>query len=95
MPDGFKSLADIINKEPEFSGLRKMIDESDVVAEFNKVFPDLEKIAKAVKVDRKTLFLKVENAAWRSELKFKEETIVNNINKYFKDNRINKIRFIS
>ncbi len=95
MPEGFKSLADIINKEPEFSGLRKMIDESDVVAEFNNVFPDLEKIAKAVKVDRKTLFLKVENAAWRSELKFKEETIVNNINKYFKDNRINKIRFIS
>ena len=95
MPDGFKSLADILNKDSEFAGLRKIIGESDVVAEFNKVFPDLEKIAKAVKVEKKTLFLKVENAAWRSELKFKEETIIEKINKFFKDNRINKIRFVS
>ena len=95
MPEGFKSLADIFNKNPEFAGLRKIMGESDVVAEFYKVFPDLEKIAKAVKVDKKTLFLKVENAAWRNELKFKEETIIEKVNTYFKEKRIYKIRFIS
>lgn len=95
MPDGFKSLADIINKEPGFAGLRKIIGESDVVADFHKVFPDLEKIAKAIKIEKKTLYLKVENAAWRNELKFREETIVNGINKYFNENRIYKIKFVS
>lgn len=95
MPDGFKSLADIFNNNPELDGIRRIMGESDVVAEFCKVFPDLKKIARAVKVDKKTLFLKVENAAWRNELKFKEEMMIGKINKFFKDNRINKIRFIS
>lgn len=94
MPDGFKSLADIFNKEPGFAGLRKIIGESDVIAEFCKVFPDLDKVARAIKVEKKTLYLKVENAAWRNELKFREETIVNKINKYFNEERINKIKFV-
>ncbi len=94
MPDGFKSLADIFKNDPGFAGLRRIIGESDVVAEFYKVFPDLDKIAKAVKIDKRTLYLRVENAAWRNELKFKEETIVNAINKYFNENRISRIKFI-
>ena len=59
MPDGFVSLADVFNKEPIFDGLRKKIKESDVVADFYKIFPDLKKVASASKVEKKTLFLKV------------------------------------
>ena len=43
---------------------------------------------------RKTLFLKVENPAWRNELKFKETEIVEKINKFYNEERINQIRFI-
>ncbi len=95
MPDGFKSLADIFNKDPEFSGIRKIINESDVVADFYKIFPDLEKVAKPVKVEKQTIFLRVENSAWRSELKFMEKNIIDKINQFYKDIRIIKVRFIS
>ncbi len=95
MPDGFLSLSDIFNKEPAFEGLRKLIKQSDVVADFFKIFPDLEKIVIPVKVDKKILFLRVENASWRSELKFRESIIIDKVNKYFKEECISKIRFIS
>jgi hypothetical protein len=41
------------------------------------------------------LKLKVENPAWRSELKFRETEIVEKINNHFKETRINNIRFTS
>ena len=59
------------------------------------IFPDLEKIATAVKVDKNTLYLRVENPAWRSELKFKEKFITENINKHFKEDIVKYIRFVS
>ncbi len=95
MPSGFKSLSEIINKEPALEGLRKIIKESDVVAEFNKIFPDLIKIAVPVKVEKKTLVLRVENAAWRNELKFRETQMVQNINRHFNEDRITRVRFLS
>ncbi len=93
MPDDFVSLADIFNKEPLFDGLRRKIKESDVVAEFHKILPDLKKIAQPVKVEKKTLHLKVENAAWRSELKFKEKIIIEKVNSFFNEERIKFIKF--
>jgi len=93
MPSSFKSLSDAFYSEPGFESLRKIIDESDVVLDFYKIFPDLEKIVKAVKVDKSTLLLKVENPTWRLELKFREKIIIDKVNSYFKEIRINKIRF--
>jgi len=52
------------------------------------------KIASAVKVEKKTLFLRVENSAWRSEIKFKEKIIIDKVNEYFKDDRIKAVRFV-
>lgn len=94
MPDGFSSLADIINNEPGLKGVRNIIKLSDVVNEFNNIFPELAKVAVAVKVDKKNvLFLRVENAAWRNELKFKEKIIVEKINKHFCEERIKAVKF--
>ncbi len=94
MPNSFKSFSDAFNSEPAFEGLRKIIKESDVVSDFNKIFPDLEKVASAIKVERRVLSLKVENPTWRNELKFREKLIVDKVNEYFKEVRINKIRFV-
>ena len=60
---------------------------------FLEIFPDLVKVAKALKVDKKTLFLKVENSVWRSELKFSESVIIEKINTFFKEERIKYIKF--
>ena len=94
MPNSFKSFSDAFNSEPAFEGLRKIIKESDVVSDFNKIFPDLEKVASAIKVEKRVLSLKVENPTWRNELKFREKLIVDKVNEYFKEVRINKIRFV-
>jgi len=94
MPEGFKSIEDILNTEPGLEKVRKIIKQSDVVLEFYEIFPDLKKLVKVVKVDKKILFLKVENSVLRSELKFKEVLMVVNINKYFNEERIKGIRFV-
>jgi hypothetical protein len=93
MDKGFVKLSDIINTKPEFEGLRKKIKETEVMDGFLDLFPDLGKVAKALKVDKKTLFLKVENSVWRSELKFSESVIVEKINTFFKEERIKYIKF--
>jgi hypothetical protein len=95
MSDGFKSLSDIINTEPGLDKIRKTIYQSDVIIEFNKIFPELEKVVIPVKVERKVLHLKVENSAWRNELKFREKKIVDKINKFFVEQRVVKIKFVS
>ncbi len=94
MPDGFKKLGDVYRKEPAFGNLRKTVDSADVVEEFNKIFPDLKNVAEPKSVENKTLKLKIENPAWRSELRFNEIEIIKKINKYFNDERIKQIRFI-
>ena len=94
MPEGFKSIEEIINKEPGLEAVRKIIKQSDVVREFSKIFPDLKKLVKALKVDKNILFLKVENSVLRNELKFQEILIISKINKYFNEERVNGIRFL-
>ena len=94
MDKDFVKLSEIINTKPEFEGLRKRLKETEVVDGFLEIFPDLGKIAKALKVDKKTLFLKVENSVWRSELKFSESVIVEKINSFFKEERIRYLKFL-
>lgn len=47
-----------------------------------------------ISCEKKILKLKVENPAWRNELKFMETEITEKINNHFKEQRINQVRFI-
>lgn len=93
MPDGFKSLKEIFNTNPGLKKIKVIVDENDVVNDFFKVFPDLKKIVKPIKVEKGLLTIKVENAVWRSELKFKENEIIEKINSFYNEKRINRIKF--
>lgn len=93
MLDGFKSLKEAFNSEPEFSKIRELINSNDVVKDFEKIFPELKQVVSPVKAEKKVLTLKVENAAWRNELKFKENEIIKKINTYYNEERIIKIKF--
>ena len=93
MPDTFRSLKDVFDNEPQLTNIRKVVKATDVVNDFSKIFPNLEKIAVPVKVDKMFLKLKVENSTWRSELKFKEFEIVERINKFYNEERIKGIKF--
>jgi hypothetical protein len=95
MHDGFLSISEIISKEPGFEKLRRVIKQHDVISGFHKLFPDLKKIAVPVKIERKILYLKVQNAAWRSELKFNQKTIIEKINAFYQEEIIKAIRLQS
>ena len=95
MPDNFKSLGDVFRREPAFKNLREVVKSSDVVNDFYNIFPDFEKIALPLKVDKKVLKLRVENPTWRSEMLFREKEIVGRINKFYNEERIKQIRFSS
>lgn len=95
MSDGFSSIEEIFNREPAFDGLRKRMKEAAIIDKFNTIFPDLAKIVVPVKVERSTLFIKVENPAWRSELKFNEQVIIKKINVFFGEERIKYLKFSS
>lgn len=93
MPDGFKSIADIFKADPGLSPVRKIIRQSDVVIEFFKIFPEMKKVVKPIKVEKKILFINVENSILRSELKFKESLMVGKINRHFNEEIVKGIRF--
>jgi len=94
MPEGFKSLHEVFRKEQAFGKLRETVKAAEIINDFSKIFPDLKKLVTAHSVDKKVLKLKVENPAWRSELKFREVEIIDLINKFYKEERITQIRFI-
>lgn len=94
MPEGFSSIAEILNKEPGLDKIKNLLKRSDVIRSFADIFPDLAKIASAVRIEKNTLYLRVENSVWRNELKLREHLIVEKVNGFFKEMRINKIKFI-
>lgn len=94
MSEKFLSIGEIINKEPQLRGLKNLIKDNDVSAEFLKIFPDLKKIVEVIKTEKKVLFLRVEIPAWRNELKFKEKLIIEKINSSFNEERIKYIKYV-
>ena len=95
MPNNFKSISDIIYKDKAFKNIVKKASEQDVVDGFKSIFPELEKVAEAVKVEKKVLYLRVENSVWRSELNLKKEAIVKKIKLELKQSEVEHIKFIS
>lgn len=93
MPDSFKSIEEIFKTEPGLDSVRKTIKRSDIVIEFFKIFPEMKKVVKPIKVENKNLFISVENSILRSELKFQEGLLVDKVNKYFNEEVIRGIRF--
>lgn len=94
MPSGFKSIKEVFRREKSFTVLREMVDSSEVVVKFYEIFPDLQKVVNPISCEKGILKLKVENPAWRNELKFMEAELIEKTNKFFNENRINKIRFV-
>jgi len=94
MHSSFKSLKEVFKKERSLAGVREIVESADVIVQFYDVFPNLEKVAIPQSCEKKVLKLKIENPAWRNELKFMETDIIEKINNHFNEKRINQIRFI-
>ena len=94
MRSGFKSLNDVFRKEKSLEKIRELVDSSDVVYKFFDIFPNLKEVTEPISCEKNTLIIKVENPAWRNELKFMEAEMVEKINVFFKEKRIKQIRFV-
>lgn len=93
MTNGFKSLKEVFVTDPNLSNVRKTVKSSDVILDFYRIFPDMEKVVAPVKMDKMILMLRVENSVLRSELKFKEQQIVDKINQFYNEERVKGIKF--
>ena len=93
MPDGFKSLKEVFVTDPNLSNVRRTVKSSDVILDFYRIFPDMEKVVTPTKMDKMILMLRVENSVLRSELKFKEQQIVDKINQFYNEERVKGIKF--
>ncbi len=92
MHSSIKSLSEIFSAEPELKKINNLIKESEVLSKFFEIFPEFQKIVEPVKVTKKTLHLKIENAAWRSEIKFQEKKLIEKINSFFNETRIKYLK---
>ena len=93
MPNEFKSIKEIFSTEPGLKKIKNVVEENDVINDNEKIFPEFKKVVRAKKVDKKTITLRVDNAAWRNELKFKEKEIIEKINSFYNEERIKEIKF--
>ena len=92
--NSFRTLDDVLSKEAEFKNLRESLKNYNIVDEFEIIFPELKLIAKAVKVEKQILFLKVENSVWKSELNLRKNLIAEKINKHINGQVIKTIKFL-
>lgn len=95
MVDGFRTVLDVILRDPAFAKIHEIMKLQETVNKFGVIFPHLNGSVFAVKIKKGTLTLAVENPVLRSELKFHETDIINGINNYFKEERVTKIKFQS
>ena len=91
----FVSVGDIIDTEKDFKNFRSLIEENKILNTFIKIFPDLKKIAKPVKIEKKILYLRVDNSIWRSELHIRQQIFIDKLNEYYKRSIIKAIKFVS
>ena len=95
MHNNFKILSEIIYKEKAFSKIVARANEQEIVDQFGRIFPELAKVAEAVKVEKNILYLRVENSVWRSELNIKQDAIIKKIKLNLRQSEVKKIKFIS
>ncbi len=89
------SLTDVFAKDKSLSNLRLTISESEVVSEFENVFPNFRHTVKALTVKNGILYLSVDNSVLKSELHLQRNLMIAKINKHFKKKIVVNIKFKS
>ncbi len=89
-----KTVGEIFKSDRAFAGIRKTALENDIVQNFSQIFPDLKLVVQAQKIYRGSLYLKVENSVWKSELNLRKHLIIERINASFGEDIIKKIKFM-
>ncbi len=95
MSHKIKSIGDTLKNEKEFKLFTQKAKEQTVLQKFTEIFPKLEKLVKAKRVENGILFLKVENSVLRSELNLNKKKTIEVINKNIGEKIIKDIKFVN
>ncbi len=90
-----KSVGDVLRSDKNFKKFTQKSKEQTVIEKFEDIFPKLAKLAEAKRVEKGTLFIKVENSVLRSELNLNKKRTIEVINKYFDEKIITDIKFVN
>ena len=94
MSKKIKSVGEIFKSEKAFAGIRRTALENDIIENFSAIFPDLKLVVEAKRIFRGSLYLKVENSVWKSELNLRKHIIIERINASFGEEIIKRIKFV-
>ncbi len=94
MQKKIRTVGEIFKSDKAFAGLRKTALENDIVENFSAIFPDLKLVVEAERIFRGSLYLKVENSVWKSELNLRKHIIIERINASFGEEIIKRIKFV-
>ncbi|RMD50685.1 MAG: DUF721 domain-containing protein [Ignavibacteria bacterium] len=94
MHNEIKSVKDVLSNSDEFSKFRTAVEGFDVLENIYKIFPELKSFIVPKKIEKKTLFIRVNNSVMRSELTINRDKMKNKINKFFNKEIVKEIRFI-
>jgi len=93
MSDNFKSITDILEKEKAFSNFNKSVKEQDVLNKFFDIFPNLKKTVKVSHINKRILYLSVENSVLRNEIYLNKNKLLEKINKQFSSEILKDLKF--
>ena len=76
-------------------GLKKGVNQNTAIVLWNEVVGEkISKNTEAISVEHGILTVTVSSAAWRQELVFKQQEIINQLNTKLGQNTIKEVRFI-
>lgn len=87
------TIGEIIAREPSLKKVHELLLNAEVIEKFYDIFPGLRGQATPAKLEKKVLYITVDNSVLKGELKFHDAEIVEKINSFFQEERIKKIRF--
>lgn len=94
MSSKIKTVGEIFKLDKAFEKVRQTALENDIVQNFSQIFPDLKMVVEAQKIVRGSLYLKVENSVWKSELNLRKHLIIERVNGSFGKDIIKRIKFV-
>lgn len=92
--NSIKSVEEVISGDEALKNFRESVKEFDLIDNFYEIFPNLKSIVVPVKIEKKIIFIKVENSTWRNELRLKQHLLVNKVNSYYQKEILKGIRFL-
>ena len=92
---GVEPIGSIIRRVLKNQGLEQGVKQGEALSAWNKIVGDIiAQHSSAVALEQEILFIRVDDSAWRNELAMMSEEIIEKINAYFGDRRVNRIHII-